>query len=290
MTKPIQILFTNAVLALIPGCIGGVIEPKFQNPSASEPTQIDWSGWGLTLSRSVVKGRVDYAKIIKNHEPLDRFLWVVARVGPGTTPQQFPDRESKLAYAINCYNATILRSTLELADRNGLPYRVPWNLATRFRFRIDGTLQTPADIRKRIDTLADDDFRIQLVLCDARRDSPPLPPRAFLPEMLDAQLSLAAREALCEPQVVTIDHGVEKRLLLGRTLFAMREKLVEDYEQRYRTSPATILNVLCEWSGHERRITLNSAIGYDVAPVPADDRLNGLELPTPRKLGDLTFF
>ena len=280
-----------AVCSALSGCVNGPVNLKYTGAPPKSLEQMDWSGWGLTLGRCVVNGLVDYSKLAEDHAALDNFLFLAGRYGPNRTPPLFPTRDHSLAYAINCYNATVVRSVLAIHEKTGrLPSVLPIGFARRFTFVIDGRPQTPADLRTTALRLAQYDVRVELVLCDARRDGPPIPPRVFLPDLLDAQLTLAARNALTAPQVVGLDHGAPKQLLLWSGLYRRRAELIAVYENRYQTRGASMINVLCDWSGHQRRITLNSAVGYVVAPAPADARLNDVVVPPPRMLGELTFF
>lgn len=268
----------TAVTALS-GCGLRTIEPVTQVDATDEPATLDWSDWGLTLSRIVHDERVDYRRLQADGTPLDRFLSLVARVGPETTPDQFPDRDARLAYAINVYNATIVRSILALNRQGMLPARAPFDLESRYRFRIDGRLQTPADLRRTAVELAAGDWRVRMTLCDGTLEGPPLWRRVYLPDMLDAQLAYLTREAVISPEIVRIDHGLTKRLLLWRGLYSIKEELIRDYERRNHTTNATILNALGEWSNRTRREELNTAVGYPVAAMPGDDRINHFEPP-----------
>ncbi len=253
-----------------------------------------WTDWGLALSRSVVNDRVNYDALLKDRQPLDRFLAFASRVGPESSPGQFPDRDSQLAYAINCYNAAMLRSMLELVQSDCLPADVPPNLANRFRFLIDGRPQTPAELRRLAERLAGDDWRLRLALADMSSTGPPLWPHPFLGDMLDGQLNQTVRWALASARVVRINHGEQKTLQLWRGLHDIMDRLVRDYELRFHTSGASALNVLLEWSDRERREVLNSAVGYEVVLLPASAGTNSVapSPPQPRKnpLGALRSF
>ncbi len=244
--------------------------------------RLDWSDWGLVLSRCVVEDKVDYARLLRDPVPLDRFLSLVACVGPESTPDQFPRPADRLVYFINVYNATIVRSVVKLS-RDGLP---PSNLSSgldrRFRFRVDGRMRTPASLRQTATRLAGDDWRVAFALCDGHRGSPPLSRRVFLPDMLDAQLNRVVRSSLLLPQIVRIDHGEQKLLRLWRGLYVVKNRLVADFEKRLDTGDATFLCVLLEWSDRGRRETLNSAVGYEVAVLPHDARSNALDPPKPK--------
>jgi hypothetical protein len=271
------------------GCGARTIEPVSEPATSGAPSKLDWSDWGLTLSRIVHEDRVDYRRLREDPAPINRFLSLVARIGPNSTPDLFVDRQARMAYAINCYNATMVRSVLAL-DRSGkLPTHTPFDFESRYRFPIDGRLQTPADFRKTTEALAAGDWRARLTLCNATLEGPPLWRRVYLPEMLDAQLAYVARSALTSPEVVRIDHGLDKRLLLWRGIYAIKDVLIQDYQKRHQTSEATMLNVLGEWSNRTRREELNSAIGYVVAPIPSDDRINQFE-PLPESDGILSIF
>lgn len=256
------------LLVFATGCVPRTIEPPAGAFSVNQPPKIDWSDWGATLSQAGPENRVDYQRIIEDPQPLDRFLARVAVVGPRSTPEQFPDRNSKLAYAINCYNATILRSIRALAGDGTAPSKLPPDLERGYRFRIDRALVTPADLRREAEALAGDDWRVRFAMCDGRWVGPPLRRHPFLADLLDAQLNEVTRTALADPQVVAIDHGAFKQLLLWSGLYEVRDRLVADYERRYHTADATVLSVVLEWSDRERRQTLNSAVGYDVAMMP----------------------
>jgi hypothetical protein len=274
--------------ALLTGCAGGTIEPVGEFIPGGAAPALDWSDWGLTLDRAVAGEKVDYARLLEDRRPLDRFLALVSRVGPQTTPAQFATQDDRLAYAINCHNATILRSVLALARGGKAPSSLPWDLEGRFRFRIDGRLQTPADLRAEAESLAGSDWRVRFTLTDATMSGPPLPRTVFLGDLLDAQLSRVTRLALLAPQVVRIDHG-ENEMLLWRGLYEIRDRLIRDYESRTHAQDASILNVLCEWSDRYRREALNCAVGYEVALMPTDRRPNSVESLSAQQQGSGLF-
>jgi hypothetical protein len=275
-------------LSVTGGCLGRTIEfePADLPGGAGEVAAMDWSDWGLTLSRAVVGDKVDYARVLANREPLDRFLSLVSVVGPESTPRLFPTHASRLAYALNCYNATILHSVLEFAKDGKAPSEVPPRLERLHRYRIDGRHAFPADLRRRSEALAGGDWRVRFGMCDGRRTGPPLPRRVFLGDLLDAQLNQVCRSALSSPEVVRIEHGERKRLLVWRGMYEIKNRLVQDYEARLGARDADLLNVLIEWSDRARREALNSAVGYEIARLAVDDRPNALD-PVPEQGGDL---
>lgn len=266
------------------GCVGVIEPPDVGLVDVDVETErFDWADWGLILSRAVVGEDVDYDRLIQDPAPLDRLLAQMARVGPETAPAAFPTANHRLAYLINCYNATILRSVLETAGPDVVPARVSAGLEGRFRFRVDGHLRRPADLRRSAYALAGDDWRIRLTLCDGRRGGPPLWRRPLLGDLLDAQVDRIVRAALASPRIVAIDH-FDLRLSVWSGLHRIRHRLVREYEERYQTQGATIRAALAALSDRSRREELNTAVGYAVTVLPADDHINAFE-PPPENAG-----
>ena len=268
-------------------CGPRTIELAPGDAAASAPTSSipDWSDWGLTLSLVVVGDRVDFAGLVRDHEALNRFLLQASRWGPETTPDHFPDRDGRLAFFINCHNAAVLRSIVELAAGAVPPAWVPADLEARYWFRIDGRLQTAAGLRASAEKLAGEDWRVRLALYDARQSGPPLPPHAFLGDLLDAQLRQNTQAALLSPRVIKIEHGESKRVLVWRGLYEVRDRLVREFEIRLNTRNASFLNVLLDWADRPQRGMLNSAVGYEIALLPPDSTLNAVEPPPAAQKG-----
>jgi len=248
--------------------------------TATQPggAPFNYSDWGLTLSRAIRDDGVDYARLAQDPGPIDRFLVRLATTGPESTPDAFPAREARLAYVLNAHNAALVRSVVALCRDGQPPATAPARLDRRFAFEIDGRRQTPAELRAEAIRLAGDDRRVRLAMTTCRRTGPPLFRRPFLPEMLDAGLDLAAREALTSDQVIRIDHELQ-HLLVWRELYDLRGELIREYEARHRTRAATLLNVLLDWSDRPRREFLNSAIGYTVRAMPESREINVPRLP-----------
>ena len=267
------------VYCLVPACLfafspmGCNLPHRARNDArlagASDTPRLDYSDWALTLSRCVRGDNIDYVGLKTRPESLRAFIDQIARVGPRTTPDQFPDARAEAAFLINAHNAILLHEII--TETRGMPERRvtldPWTGGG-----VDNRHMTLAALRSRIADLLNDDWRIRFVLFDARRDGPPLRPRPILPDTLEAQLNQITRAALTRPQVVRIDHGTQ-RLLLWRGLFEIRARLIADYERRYHTTDATVLSVLLDLADVDRRVVLNTAIGYAVDALPADDRL-----------------
>lgn len=260
------------ILAHCVGCAPRVLNLSSNNSSQAVPTKIDWTDFGVVLSRVITQDKIDYERLLFKKRRLDNILQTLSRCGPSTTPDQFPTSESRLAYFINSYHVLMLRGLIELNDHGHWPREMPADFERRFAANIDGKVRTLATLRQDVLAAAGPDWRVRLVLCNGRRDNPPLPRNAFFARLLNSQLDQAVVKALKSEQVVVIDHGY-KKLLLCHSLYEIREPLIHNFEQRVNTRGATILNVLCDLSQRSRREQLNSAVGYEVDLLPPDARL-----------------
>ncbi|MEM9017672.1 MAG: DUF547 domain-containing protein [Verrucomicrobiota bacterium] len=158
------------------------------------------------------RGRVDYVSLKSNPEQLDAFYAQIATYSPDSHPQFFPDREDRLAYWINAYNATVLRTVIEhypiesvadvetpfyLPDKSGffLLQRLTYGGAATSLYFLENNV-----IRKRFN-----DPRIHFALNCASIGCPELPRTPFLPKTLDKQLDFETRKFVNDPRQVRFD-------------------------------------------------------------------------------------
>lgn len=270
-----------AILAIV-GCGPKTIEIEPLDLPEDQVTigNMDWSDWALTLNRICRGDQVDYGVLLEDRSSLDRALARMAAAAARTDSDLRPTDPDVGAFYINCYNAMMIRSLLELAIGNDMPATVPAGIESRYCFRLGDTLVTPAEISGFLKMMG---WPVRFALCDGRLEGPPLPPRPFLGDLLDAQLNEAVRRSIRSENVVCIDNGESKELRLWSGLFDLREELIRDYERRYHTTDATMLNVLLEWSDRDRREVLNSAVGYAVTRMPSSGRPNAVNVAEPDK-------
>lgn len=241
---------------------------------AVDRTAYDLTDYGLVLNRAINGERIRPRALVDSQALLDSYLAQVAVVGPDSTPDLFPTDDSKLAYILNCYSAALLRSLVAMSTSTTVPERVPSGFEQRFAFLVDGQWRTAGDLRAWAMSIAGDDWRVVLALPTVTGDGPEMTNRPFLPDLLDSQLDKIVRDSLASPRVAFLDHGEIKQILYWRNLWALRHRLIADYQERYQTTDGRMLNVLLEWSGSGfRRVTLNSAVGYAEHPMPADSRV-----------------
>ncbi|MCK7489905.1 MAG: DUF547 domain-containing protein [Anaerotruncus sp.] len=144
------------------------------------------------------KGRVDYEALARDRAGLDAWLGRLVRQGPKSTPALFPQRNDKLAYYVNAYNALVFQGVLsrgpekESVWKGGLVSGYSFFVA--MKVRLDGETWS---LKALEDDLIRKDFadpRIHAALNCASIGCPRLPREAFVPEKLDAQLDAAMRE------------------------------------------------------------------------------------------------
>ncbi len=222
------------------------------------PQRIEYSDWSLTLSRGVRGNEVDLYKLCFDPGPLNSFLRQAAAIGPKRTPALFPDDATRLAFLVNLHNASVLSALTRHSDSK----RFSGEATCVF----DGRTWTTAELRREIRSLSNDDWRVPFALFDGRRDGPPLWPKPILPESLDDQWDRIAHFAIQQPQIVSIDHELQ-RLRLWPGLYENRDRLIAQYEERYHTTHATVLSALLDLSDIDRRAELNTAVGYTVSTI-----------------------
>ena len=65
--------------------------------------------WSTLISKiRKPDGRVDFAAVRTNQDDLDKYLGMLRASCPRSTPHRFRDRDSRLAYYLNAYNAIAL--------------------------------------------------------------------------------------------------------------------------------------------------------------------------------------
>ncbi|MEM1417316.1 MAG: DUF547 domain-containing protein [Myxococcota bacterium] len=179
--------------------------------------------------------RYDYAALRRDPAPLERFVAALANVGPRTTPERFPDRASRLAYALNAYNALILAAVLAHGVRESVhEVRGPLEPTPGFGFfwalklRVDGA-RTNLFVYEHDVIRAFGDARIHAALNCASVSCPALRSEPFRPETLDAQLDAAMKDMVAGERHVAVDAE-------GVALSAIFDWFEEDFAANARRS------------------------------------------------------
>jgi len=170
---------------------------------AGLPGSADYSSrdYATVLVNVIDDGYVDYVRLHDHHiDDLERYLTLMAKVGPTATPEQFPTRASRLAYWINAYNAVMLKRWLEGGAGDpqtlaGKPMIDDKTWFSQYKYRVDGRDMTLGQIEFDGVFEVSKDPRIHAALVCGAQSCPPLHvvPYSADPTTLDAQLEAAAR-------------------------------------------------------------------------------------------------
>ena len=79
--------------------------------------RIDYRPFAKALEHVGSSGRVDYAALKNDRQPLDDFIGQLARVSPINHPEQFESADDRLAFWLNAYHALVLQAGLD-ADKD----------------------------------------------------------------------------------------------------------------------------------------------------------------------------
>ncbi|MCP4249035.1 MAG: DUF547 domain-containing protein [bacterium] len=291
MPRCLVALLPCCLLVASLGCVPPSVDLFDQTPlPTSAPAKYDDRDWATVLRENVKDGLVDYDHLRDHAAPLDRYLSMLALVGPVQTPDRFASGSSRLAYYLNAYNAGALRAVLYEqvpATMHDVRRR---SLEHGYRLLIDGRPMTLADLRQAARKESLGDARIEFCLCDAARGSPPLRDQPYRPGTLGEQLAAAARQAMDNPNLVMVDHERE-RLNVALVIQQHRQEFLDSERRQTGTGNPTVLGALLHLAGGMRRQWLNTAAGYELGVIPFDRSLNhwqpgGLDAPPLPGVGD----
>ena len=200
-------------------------------PQSATAQPLDHSPWDRVLKKFVTEtGRVDYAALKADSPDLDRYVEQLAARSPASHPQDFPTRESQLAYWINAYNALVMKGVIEnwpvasVRKIGTLPFSFFW----RKKFVAGGsqhTLNHIEDIlRKKLV-----EPRIHFAIVCASNSCPRLQREAYAPETVERLLAEAARFYVNEPRNLKMD-AARNRVTLPQILSYYHE----DFENYVR--------------------------------------------------------
>lgn len=189
------------LLLLLAAAACSVRVPPPKTPAAGADPR---KAWASVLSRSVDDtGKIDFVGISKDRADLDTFVAWVASTSPATAPNAFPNKEAKLAYYVNAYNA--------LAMYNVLASGMPKDLnAVKVRFfyssklMIGGQEMSLYDLENKV-VRPMGDPRVHFALNCMVRGCPRLPREPFRADQLDMELEACAQYFLNESRNVQVD-------------------------------------------------------------------------------------
>lgn len=267
---------------ILAGC-SGLFRPAAPAEGPTAPTTGPAArGWSLDPWRTVVKrfghgADVNYEALAASPSALEAFLASLADHGPGVTPELFPDREARLAYWVNAYNAVAVETGLRRSASGG-PSWLKGLFSPSVRAVVDGRRMTLSDLADRARSASGADPRVELALRAPEKGWGGLALAVFEPTGAEAQLVERARDAMGDPALVKIDHE-RLTLWLGRPIWRVRARWVEVYRRRFGTTEGTILDALSADAEALARRRLQTAVGYAIRELPYDGSLNEWRQP-----------
>lgn len=178
--------------------------------AAAELTEFPFARFDALVQRVVnEEGLVDYHALRSDPEELDAFLAYVAEAGPTQRPELFPAEAHRLAFAINAYNATVMRNVI-----NREPLHTIDSVLSNFfyftRFVIDGEETNLKNYEDDQIRAVFGDPRVHFALNCASESCPRLPSEGFMPERLEEQLNRETREFIGDDRNVRYTPGDDK--------------------------------------------------------------------------------
>lgn len=274
------IAVTGVALGGPAGCGPRALRPAKEHVPEALPFTWDLSDFETTLRENVRDGLVDYTHLSANREPLERFLAVLSAVGPDTAPGLFRDRQERVAYYMNAYNALALRFVLEEYPTQSV-YAVsadrPLSFEWRYAFPVGGVNRTLGELEDLALTESGGDVRVLFGLCAAAMGCPPIPAQPIYADDYERTLRYLAASGVANPRLVRVDHG-DRRLRVWVKIFSRRQQFEAFYVRRMGGSSPTLLGALLYLASPQQRLVLNDAVGYGVGVIPFDGRLNDVRL------------
>ncbi len=191
----------------------------------------DYAPWDRVLKRfATAAGRVDYAALKADAVDLELMVAEIAARSPDSAPQDFPTRDSQIAYWVNAYNILVVQGVVEhwpvasVRKIGALPFSFFWQrkvVAGGKRYTLDNIEDI---LRKKLL-----EPRIHFAIVCASNSCPRLQREAYTPENTDRLLDEAARFYLNESRNLKID-AARNRVTLPYILGHYRE----DFESYVR--------------------------------------------------------
>src|SRR5215813_7615381 len=163
--------------------------------------------WTNVLIRHVDdSGRIEFGALSRNHADLDRVVAFIAAIDPTSQPERFPDRQSRLAFYINAYNALAMCGVVQAGVPESLGGLTKFTFFYLRTFTIGGKsislYKFENDVIRQLgDETVHFALNCMVVSC------PRLPRVAFSGAALDGQLDTAARTFVGDSRNVWIEHA-----------------------------------------------------------------------------------
>lgn len=247
--------------------------------------EFDHAPWDRVLKRFVTEtGRVDYRALQSAPADLNQYVSQLAARSPVSRPQDFPTRESQLAYWINAYNALVMKSVIEhwpaksVRDIGVLPYSFFWLQ----KFVVGGRRYTLNAIENDFLRKQFQEPRIHFVIVCAANSCPRLQREAFTPNNTGRLLEEAARFFVNEPRNLKIDPAANQ-VTVAR-IFSFYEKDFENDVRRRGISRLghPVLDTIGLYADLKNRALLDALKKPSVRYFDYDWGINDVDVGVPR--------
>lgn len=241
---------------------------------STEPTPFDFGPLDRMLGRFVdARGWVDYAGIKAEPTDLRLILKRLREASPESHPAMFPEREDRLAYWINAYNALVIAGVVNAYPETSVKNIHPQPGFFKVFHVVGGKSKSLDDIEHDIIRKEFGDPRIHAALNCAAASCPRLRPEVYRPDRLEKQLDTAVREFIRDPQHVRVDRD-SGTLILSKILDWFGSDFTDWYKRAYRVDDARITDYLNIHLAEEDRAYLRSRPQTTIRYLPYDWTLN----------------
>jgi hypothetical protein len=163
-------------------------------PSIARAQPVDHSAFDAILNATVKGDRIDYNEIKNSHlARLTAYLDTLAKPDPANLP-----RSDQLAFYINLYNATMIRTIVDRLKPNYTPAENDYKVFKEPLVRLNGKTISLNDLENTIIRPTFKDPRIHVALVCGARSCPPILPRAYKADDLDATLDQNMRNFVAD--------------------------------------------------------------------------------------------
>ncbi|MDG2150312.1 MAG: DUF547 domain-containing protein [Planctomycetota bacterium] len=222
------------------------------------------------LRETVSLGVVNYTALAKQRPRLQKYLEELSAIDPNSL-----DRNAKLAFWINAYNAFTLELILEHLGRiesiKDISSSKRWKDK---RWLISGRSYSLDEIEHEI-LRPMQEPRIHFALVCASRSCPDLQPEAFLPEDLDAQLASATRGFLANPEK-GMQTRIEESFFGGKTPTLLLSRIFDWFEGDFEKNGSEVVDFVLQYAPTQEAAFINrNRADLDVEYLDYDWSLNG---------------
>jgi len=164
---------------------------------------VDHSAFDAILKANVRDERVDYKAIKQNSLPaLSAYLDAMSKVDPSKL-----EKNEQLAFYINLYNATMIRTIVDRLHDGYSPSEKDYGVFKEPLVRLNGKTISLNDLENTVIRPTFKDPRVHVALVCGARSCPPILPRAYRGDNLDATLDQNMKNFVADKFRNPIDDG-----------------------------------------------------------------------------------